>query len=93
MVHYLAIPFIENVRKTYLVMAKMDLPIHLYDYMDASLFVYNVDLNIARAFWEWWSPRANTLHTAIGEMPILFVEYVLSNESPIYEKFFKRLFL
>ena len=42
----------------------------LYSAVIASLFTYNYDENLMKAFCECWSPLTNTLHTLVGEISI-----------------------
>ena len=42
----------------------------LYDAVFASLFTYDFDENLLKAFCECWSPMTNTLHTSVGEISI-----------------------
>ena len=41
---------------------------HLYSVVFASLFTYDYDENLMKAFCECWSPLTNTLHTSVGEI-------------------------
>ena len=43
---------------------------HLYNAVFASLFTYDYDENLMKAFCECWSPSTNTFHTLIGEISI-----------------------
>ena len=43
---------------------------HLYSAVFASLFTYDYDENLMKAFCECWSPSTNTLHTLVGEISI-----------------------
>ena len=42
----------------------------LYDVVFASLFTYDFDENLLKAFYECWSSMTNTLHTSVGEISI-----------------------
>ena len=43
---------------------------HLYSAVFASLFTYDYDENLMKAFCECWSPSTNTLHTSVREISI-----------------------
>ena len=43
---------------------------HIYGAVFASLFTYDYDENLMKAFCECWSPSTNTLHTSVGEISI-----------------------
>ena len=43
---------------------------HIYDVVSASLYTYDQNVDVMRAFCKGWCPQTNTLHTSLGEMSI-----------------------
>ena len=43
---------------------------HIYDAVLESLYTYDRNVDVMRAFCKGWCPQTNTLHTSLGEMSI-----------------------
>ncbi|KAK4389548.1 hypothetical protein Sango_2291800 [Sesamum angolense] len=56
--------------RTCLADVEIDCAIKIYDAVYASLFTYDHNSDIVKAFCEAWCPLTNTLHTSAGEMSI-----------------------
>ena len=55
----------------------------------ASLYTYDYNSDIVRAFCEAWCPSTNTIHTSIGEMTISLWDLWMLGGLPIKGRFYE----
>ena len=61
---------------------------HIYDAVSASLYTYDRNADVMRAFCEGWCPQTNTLHTSLGEMSISLWDLYRLGGLPIFGRLY-----
>ena len=62
--------------------------IHILDVVYASLYTYDRDKDVIRAFCENWCPTTNTLHLAYGEASISLWDLHQLGDLPLHVMFY-----
>ena len=63
---------------------------HIYDAVSASLYTYDRNVDVMRAFCEGWCPQTNTLHTSLGEMSISLWDLYRLGGLPIFGRLYDK---
>ncbi|TYK25804.1 putative mitochondrial protein [Cucumis melo var. makuwa] len=66
---------------------------HLYGVVTSSLYTYDCNNDIVRAFCEAWCPSTNTLHTMTGELSISLWDLWFFEGLPIEGDFYEEMIL
>jgi hypothetical protein len=60
----------------------------IYGAVRASLFTYDRNVHAMQAFFEYWCPATNTLHTSVGEISITLWDLCQIGGLPLFESFY-----
>uniref|UniRef100_A0A2N9G2T5 Aminotransferase-like plant mobile domain-containing protein n=1 Tax=Fagus sylvatica TaxID=28930 RepID=A0A2N9G2T5_FAGSY len=60
----------------------------VYGALYASLFTYDRNVHAMQAFFEYWCPTTNTLHTSVGEISITLWDLCRIGGLPLYGSFY-----
>ena len=60
----------------------------IYGAVRASLFTYDRNVHAMQAFFEYWCPTTNTLHTSVGEISITLWDLCRIGGLPLFGSFY-----
>lgn len=65
--------------------------VKVYDTIFASLFTYDINENVLRAFCELWHPAIKTICVGIGELSILLWDMRMIGGLPVHGAFYDKV--